>query len=78
MNYDKYFEQMQAEIIPLDKLISKFRRELKISATAASDTDATKMSTYHGDIGIKPETIRKNKQKASVLYYLEQLKNLNS
>lgn len=78
MNYDKYFEQMQTEIIPLDKLISKLRRELKISATAASDTNATKMSTYHGDIDIKPETIRKNKQKASVLYYLERLKTLTT
>jgi hypothetical protein len=78
MDYNKYFEQMQTEIIPIDKLISKLRRELKISATAASDTDATKMSTYNGDIGIRPETIRKNKQKASVLYYLERLKTLTT
>ena len=78
MDYTKYFEQMQAEIIPLDKLISKLNRELKISATAASETDATKMSIYSGDIDIKPETIRKNKQKASVLYYLEQLKTLTA
>ena len=68
----------QSEIIPLDKLISKLKRELKISATNASKTDATKMSTYRGDIDIKPETVRKNKQKASILYYLEQLKTLTT
>lgn len=78
MDYNKYFEQIQSEIIPLDKLISKLKRELKISATAASKTDATKISTYRGDIDIKPETVRKNKQKASILYYLEQLKTLTT
>ena len=78
MNYDKYFEALQAEKIPLDKLISKIRRDLKIAATNASETNAFEIKTYKGNIDISPDTIRKNKQKASILYYLEQLKTLTT
>ena len=76
MEYDKYFEALWAEKIPLDKLISKIRRDLKIAATAASETNAFEIKTYMGNVDISPDTIRKNKQKASILYYLEELNRL--
>lgn len=76
MEYGKYFEALQAEKIPLDKLISKIRRDLKIAATAASMTSAFELDTYMGNVDISPDTIRKNKQKASILYYLEELDRL--
>jgi hypothetical protein len=64
MDYDKYLAELQADIIPLDKLISKLKRDLKISATG-----------YSGEYEYRPVTRRKNRQYASTLYWLEKLKN---
>jgi len=54
------------DIIPLDKLISRLRTDLKLSK-------------YYADKYGEPssnEVKHKNKQKASLLYYLELLKEV--
>lgn len=56
------------DIIPLDKLISRLKTDLKLS------------KQYAGRYG-EPSTNEvkhKNKQKASLLYWLEKLKQMNS
>ena len=54
------------ELIPLDKLISRLRTDLKLAQHYKDkyNTDVVAM------------TAKKNKQKASLLYYLERLKEL--
>jgi hypothetical protein len=52
------------DLIPLDKLISRLRTDLKLSK---------KYADTYGE-PISNDVIRKNKRKASILYYLESLK----
>lgn len=52
------------KVIPLDKLISRYRTDLKL-ANYPADQEL-----------LLPETKLKNDRKASVLYYLELLKEL--
>ena len=52
------------DLIPLDKLISRLRTDLKLSK---------KYSDTYGESNSN-DVIRKNKMKASILYYLESLK----
>lgn len=56
------------DIIPLDKLISRLKTDLKLS------------KQYAGRYGepSSHEVMHKNKQKASLLYWLETLKQMNS
>lgn len=57
------------DLIPLDKLISRLRTDLKLTQTSwAVKTSGTAVS--HA-------TINKNKRKASMLWYLERLKELD-
>lgn len=57
------------DIIPLDKLISRLRTDLKLTQTSwAVKTLGTAVSQA---------TLNKNKRKASMLWYLERLKELD-
>ena len=61
-------EDIIDEVIPLDKLISRLRTDLKLSK---------KYADTYGEPSTN-EVKHKNKQKASLLYYLERLKELDS
>ena len=54
------------DLIPLEKLISRLRTDLKL---------ADNYATYYS-ADISNETRKKNKKKASLLFYLEELKEL--
>lgn len=54
------------EVMPLDKLISRLRTDLKLSK---------KYTARYGESS-SDDVKRKNKQKLSILYYLELLKDL--
>ena len=57
------------DLIPLDKLISRLRTDLKLTQTSwviKTNGSATSRSTQN-----------KNKRKASMLWYLERLKELD-
>ena len=54
------------ELIPLDKLISRLRTDLKLAQYYKDKYNTDVVAT----------TAKKNKQKASLLYYLERLKEL--
>ena len=56
------------DLIPLEKLISRLRTDLKLA-----DNYAT-----HYSADISNETRKKNKKKASLLFYLEELKALKA
>lgn len=60
-------EDIIDEVIPLDKLISRLRTDLKLSKNYA---DKYGEPSSH-------EVKHKNKQKLSLLYYLELLKDLD-
>jgi hypothetical protein len=55
------------DVIPLDKLISRLRTDLKLSK---------KYADMYGEPNSN-DVIRKNKRKASMLWYLERLKELD-
>lgn len=55
------------DIIPLDKLISRLRTDLKLSKHYADK---------YGEPLNNHQVMHKNKQKASLLYYLELLKKV--
>lgn len=57
-----------SDIIPLDKLISRLRTDLKLAKNYADK---------YGEPDTN-EVKRKNKQKLSLLYYLERLKELDN
>ncbi len=56
------------DIIPLDKLIARLKTDLKLSK---------QYTDKYGEPSSN-EVMHKNKQKASLLYYLEKLKQMNS
>ena len=60
-------EEITDNIIPLDKLISRLRTDLKLSKSYADK---------HGGPSSN-EVKHKNKRKASMLWYLERLKELD-
>lgn len=57
------------DLIPLDKLISRLRTDLKLTQT----------SWVSKNVGttVTQTTLNKNKRKASMLWYLERLKELD-
>ena len=58
-----------SDLIPLDKLISRLRTDLKLTKTSrVVKTEGTATSQA---------TLNKNKRKASMLWYLERLKELD-
>ena len=59
-------EDMIDEVIPLDKLISRLRTDLKLAQYYKDKYNTDVVAT----------TAKKNKQKASLLYYLELLKEV--
>lgn len=60
-------EDIIDEVIPLDKLISRLRTDLKLSKIYADKYGKPSSN----------EVKHKNKRKASMLWYLEQLKELD-
>jgi hypothetical protein len=57
------------DIIPLDKLISRLRADLKLTQTS--------WVVKNTDTSVSQTTLNKNKRKASMLWYLERLKELD-
>jgi hypothetical protein len=57
------------DVIPLDKLISRLRTDLKLTQTS--------WVVKTSDIAVSQATLNKNKRKASMLWYLERLKELD-
>lgn len=55
--------------IPLDKLISRLRTDLKLTQTSWAVKTVGK--------AVSQATLNKNKRKASMLWYLERLKELD-
>lgn len=57
------------DVIPLDKLISRLRTDLKLTKTSQA---VMTLGT-----AVSQATLNKNKRKASMLWYLERLKELD-
>jgi hypothetical protein len=57
------------DVIPLDKLISRLRTDLKLTQTSWVAKNVGTVTSQ--------ATLNKNKRKASMLWYLERLKELD-
>lgn len=57
------------DVIPLDKLISRLRTDLKLTQTS--------WVVKTSGAAVSQATLNKNKRKASMLWYLERLKELD-
>ena len=61
-------EDVMDNLIPLDKLITRLRTDLKLTKTS--------WAVKNAGPAVSQATLNKNKRKASMLYYLEMLREL--